>query len=130
MKLKSLLIFAACGTMLPVAAQSHHGYYTIPEQADIDAFNENNTSAVKTLNCWATPKLTMPVEKADKTLESSNIYNNNTSDMIVRPTTMNKIDNSYFTKLTGTSVSFLTKWIIREQKQKLLSGNRCRRRTM
>lgn len=104
MNLKSLLIFAACGTMLTAAAQSHHGYYTTPEKSDIDAFNEDNSSASKTLNCWATPQLIMPMEKADKTVESSNIYNNNSSDMIVRPSTMTG-SNNYFSKLTGTSVS-------------------------
>ena len=104
MKLKSLLIFAACGTMLTAVAQSHHGYYTTPEMADITAFNNNDGDAAKTLNCWATPKLTMPMEKADKTVESSNIYKGNSSDMIVRPTTMN-CDKKYYEILTGTSVS-------------------------
>ncbi len=56
-------------TLLGIAAfsmqgfsQSHHGFYYVPEIGDIDAFNTNNTSAPRTLNCWITPNLSMPVE--------------------------------------------------------------------
>lgn len=99
-----LLIALGATTGVAINAQTHHGYYTKPEMADVTAFNENNSSAVKTLNCWATPELIMPMELADKTVQMSNIYNNNSADMIVRPSTMNGTTNKYFTKLTGTSV--------------------------
>lgn len=41
----------------------------------------------------------------NKPVEMSNIYYNNASDMIVRPTTMNNTSKGYYKLLTGTSVS-------------------------
>lgn len=104
MNLKSLLIFAACGTMLTAAAQSHHGYFMTPSMNAIQPYLDNVSGDI-TLNCWTTPQLIMPMEKADKTVESSNIYYNNSSDMIVRPSTMNDTKKKYYEKLTGTSVT-------------------------
>lgn len=104
MKIKSLLLLAACGTMLSASAQSHHGYFMKPTSEMTDAYVANNSTAPATLNCWATPKLIMPIEKADKSVEISNIYKDNAADMIVRPTTMNGSKN-YFKELTGTSVT-------------------------
>lgn len=40
-----------------------------------------------------------------KPIEKSNIYYNNSSDMIVRPKTMNDASKGYYSMLTGTSVS-------------------------
>ncbi len=104
MNFKSLLIFAACGTMLTATAQSHHGYFMKPSMNAIQPYLDNVSGDI-TLNCWATPKLVMPMEKPDKTVESSNIYHNNSADMIVRPSTMNDAKKGYYSKLDGTSVS-------------------------
>lgn len=64
--IKSLLTTAACIlTSLSAFPQSHHGYFYTPTQEDIDAFKNNTTTAPRTLNCWVTPILTMPIELQD-----------------------------------------------------------------
>lgn len=104
MKFKALLLFAACGTMLSVAAQSHHGYFMKPTMEGINAYNEDNTKADITLNCWYTPTLVMPMIEADGSIAKSTIYKDNKADMIVRPTTINGT-KKYYLELTGTSVT-------------------------
>lgn len=59
----SIILFVAFA--LSSNGQSHHGYYMVPTMDDINAFNNNITTAPRTLNCWATPMLIMPVEIQD-----------------------------------------------------------------
>ena len=110
MKFKTLLLCAAASAAaLSGAAQSHHGFYWIPDVLDTDAYNANDTNADKTLNCWFTPECVMPVPMSDGTLPNNcTTYYNGGADMIVRPTTMNGEKNGYYAKLVGTSVNGTT----------------------
>jgi len=105
MKFKTLLLCAAASAAtLSGAAQSHHGYFKLITMDDVVAFIDNDNSSDE-LNCWFTPNCVMPVPNSDGTLPVSTIYNNNSADMIVRPTTMNNEEKGYYAKLTGSSVN-------------------------
>lgn len=43
-------------------AQKHHGFYFVPTVEDINAFKNSDSNAPRTLNCWVTPMLIMPME--------------------------------------------------------------------
>lgn len=91
MKLKSLLIsLSASAIALGATAQSHHGFYWQPSMQDFNDFmnppaTANEINALNfCMNSWFTPELTMPIVKADGTLEESNIYADNKTDLMPR----------------------------------------------
>lgn len=62
MKKHIVAIILSSMVVFGIKSQKHHGYYMVPSLADIEAFNNNTTSAPRTLNCWVTPMLIMPME--------------------------------------------------------------------
>ncbi len=106
MKFKSLLLaVSACAMAHGATAQSHHGFYWKVESFDLDPYVTNNSNADKSLTCWFTPEVVMPMVKNDATLEESTVYSNNSSTMLVRLSTINGTKNNYFTKVTGTALN-------------------------
>lgn len=106
MKFKNLLSIAFCGAVaISASAQSHHGYYMTPKLEHTEAYLTGETATPLTLNCWATPELIMPMEQPNGSVLASNIYENNSADMIARETTLNGTSKNYFLKLNGTSLS-------------------------
>ena len=104
--MKKLLLSAiAVSAIIPAAtAQSHHGYFFKPSMSAIEGFTENDKAnpADVALNCWFTPELIMPMEQADGSVLTSNIYDANKTDKLVRKSTM---DNN-ISSLSGTTLSY------------------------
>ncbi len=66
MKFKhTITIILSIVVVFGINSQKHHGYYFVPTLEDIEAFNNNKSGAPRTLNCWVTPMLKMPMEIQD-----------------------------------------------------------------